>query len=254
MKLDTIDFQSDSRPSVIVIKLPNEGEKDMQSLKDTLHAYEKGNTEAAVLMQALERENLYVPFEVSAVGQQKIELPVLITLSDASKCIAVFSSDTVIDKKFYNRYCWKRMGYQELEALVLRFPVKRDVIIDPYSESPFVIIAASRKNAETTTDAELDTDTSGFEKPLEQACLYLPTVPIINRAYALKYRVPGTPDALCFVIDLNDYSDPEHDFNLIYKGLQNALGPSIPMLLLSYSEVRAELKQLGADPCYSLKR
>ena len=228
----------------------------MPSLSELIPAYEAGEKSDIDVLNALERENLYVPLSVVTMANQKIELPVYITLSDDSRCIAVFSSDTVIDRKFYHKYTWKHMSYLELEAFALRQAKKHNVIVDPYSEHPFLLrietierLSAFRL-ANTSEDAELDTDVTAFADAVQKALVIFPLFNKVQRVWALTYRTAKIRDVLCFVLDIADGEDQESVFRAVFEQLQKTLGPSVMMIMLSYREVQTEIRGLRAEPCY----
>lgn len=228
----------------------------MPSLSEIIPAYEAKEKSDLDVLSTLERENLYVPLSVVTMANQRIEMPVYIKLSDESECVAVFSSDTVIDRKFYHKYTWKHMSYLELEAFVLGQPRKHNVIVDPYSEHPFMLkletierLSAFRL-ANTGEDAELDTEVTAFADAIEKALVVFPMLKSVKRVWALTYRTSRIRDVLCFVLDITDEPDPDGEFRKIFDQLQQALGPAVMMIMLSYREVRAEIRGLGAKPCY----
>ena len=234
---------------------------EKRSLKETLNAFIAEDASAADMLHALEREYLYVPIERVKVGGAAADLPVYVNLSDGNRCIAVFSSDTVIDTSFYQKYLWKRMGYLELEAFVLGQSERPDVILDPYSERPFMLrrkvmekIAAGRVGERNTeADATLDTDIGPYAEAVNKAKVLFPVHRAVRRVFALTYQA-GAETALCLVVETEEKKPREERLlKTLFDDLYRLLGPQVLLLILSYSELRSEIRQLGATPCYEKK-
>ena len=238
-----------------------EWQMENRNLKETLRAYTSENANAIDMLRALEREYLYVPIERVKIGKVAADLPVYIKLSDGSRCIAAFSSDTVIDSAFYQKHTWKRMGYFELEGFVLEQPERHDVIFDPYSEKPFILrakmmekIAAGRNSEkDTDEDATLDTEIGLYEKAVKKAKVLFPTHRSVRRVYALTYQA-GEEKSLCLVVDTEEKKAEKTEImKALFDDLYRLLGPQIPMMILDYSDLRDEIRLLKATPCYEKK-
>lgn len=232
-----------------------------RNVKETLRAFAAQEAGAAELLRALEREYLYVPIERVSIGKAAVDLPVYVNLSDGSRCIAVFSSDTVIDSAFYQKHTWKRMGYLELEKFVLGQSERHNVILDPYSDSPVMLradrmeqIAGSHASEKSTDrDATLDTEIGEYGEAVNKAKVLFPIHRAVRRVYALVYQT-GEEKSLCLVVDADAKKDQVAEaLTALFQDLYRLLGPQVPLMILSYSELRNEIRQLGASPCYERK-
>ena len=225
------------------------------SIREVFKNYNSSEQFSKEVIAALANERLYVPVVSVKVGSGEVDIPVRVPGEDGKECFAVFTSETVIDKRFYLKYKWREVSLIHLSSFLLEHTEERDVIVDPFSDQAFVLkfslltkLLASESLHEaqkTSVDALLDSDVSEYQEAIEVLRPFFEESTEIKGVYPFVYQdEQQSIHALALALDVAPGTKKSAYFSQLFKAINALTGNKTLMMLLDYDDLASEIRQM----------